>query len=98
MTAPPAQSLVCGHVPEENGLVAAYTDEAIVVLGNAQVVDFVAVGAVFLYFEAGGGVEEADLAVGATGQELWWSWLGVDRSCRMSSSRRARTYWPDPAL
>jgi hypothetical protein len=68
---------VCGHVPEKHGLVAADTDEAIVVLRNAQVMHFVAMGAVFLYFEAGGWVEEADLSVGATGQELWWWRLGV---------------------
>jgi hypothetical protein len=26
---------VCGHVPEKHGLVAAYTDEAIVILRDA---------------------------------------------------------------
>lgn len=70
MATPAPQSLVCGDVPEEDGLVAADTDEAIVVLRDAYVVDFVAVGAVFLNFEAGGRVEEADVSVGATGQEL----------------------------
>lgn len=63
---------MCGDVPEKHGLVAAYTDEAIVILRNTQVVDFVAMGAVFLYFEAGCGIEEADVSVGATGQELRW--------------------------
>lgn len=69
---------MCGDVPEEDGLVAADTDEAVVVLGDADVVDFVAVGAVFLDFEAGGRVEEADVAVGAAGQELS-RWSGVCR-------------------
>jgi hypothetical protein len=68
---------VCGDVPEEHGLVAAYTDEAVVVLRNAYVVYFVAMGAVFLHFEAGGWIEEADLSVGATGQELRWWRSGV---------------------
>ena len=71
MATPAPQSLVCGDVPEKHGLVAADTDEAVVVLRNADIVDFVAVSAVFLYFEAGGRVEEANVAVGATGQELW---------------------------
>ena len=70
MSTPSSQRLVCGDVPEEHSLVAADTDEAIIVLRDAYIVDFVAVGAVFLYFEAGGGVEEADVSVGATGQEL----------------------------
>jgi hypothetical protein len=42
---------------------------------------FVAMSAVFLNFEAGGWVEEADLSVGATGQELWWWWLDVCWLC-----------------
>lgn len=71
MPTPAPQSLVCGDVPEKHGFVAADTDEAVVVLRNADVVDFVAVGAVFLDFEAGGRVEEADVSVGAAGQELW---------------------------
>jgi hypothetical protein len=62
---------VCSDIPEKHSLVAAYTDEAIVVLRDAQVVDFVAMGAVFLNFETGRGIEEADVSVGATSQELW---------------------------
>lgn len=69
---------MCGDVPEKHGLVAADTDEAVVVLRNADIVDFVAVGAIFLYLEAGGRVEEADVAVGAAGQELR-RWSGVCR-------------------
>jgi NO-binding membrane sensor protein with MHYT domain len=61
---------MCGDIPEKHSLVAAHTDEAVVVLRNAQVVHFVAMSAVFLYFEAGCGIEEADVSVGATGQEL----------------------------
>jgi hypothetical protein len=62
---------VCSDVPKKHSLVAAYTDEAVIVLRNAQVVDFVAMGAVFLYFETGRGIEEANMSVSATGQELW---------------------------
>lgn len=58
------------HVPEENYLVAADGDEAVVVLCDCYIVDFVAVGRVFLDFEGGGGIEEADMAVGAAGQEV----------------------------
>lgn len=67
---------MCSDVPEEDGLVPAYTDKAIVVLGDAQIVHFVAMGAVLLDFEASGRVEEADLSVGAARQELR-RWLGV---------------------
>ena len=73
MATPSSQRLVCGDVPEEYGLVAAYADEAIIVLRDAYIVDFVAMGAIFLDLEAGGGIEEADMSVGATGQELRWS-------------------------
>ena len=38
------------HVPEENDLVAADADEAVVVLCDCYIVDFVAVGRVFLDF------------------------------------------------
>lgn len=67
------------HVPEENNLVAADGDEAVVVLCDCYIVDFVAVGRVFLDFEGGGGIEEADVAVGAAGQELCW----VSAICRV---------------
>lgn len=67
---PPSQGLVRRHVPEEHRLVAAYADEAVVVCCDAQVVDFIAVGAVFLHQQAAAGVEKADRAVGAAGQEL----------------------------
>ena len=80
---------MCGDVPEKHGLVAADTDEAVVVLRNADIVDFVAVGAIFLYLEAGGRVEEADVAVGATSQELRW----LSGLCRcLCRCREGRTY------
>jgi hypothetical protein len=86
---------MCSDIPEEDGLVAAYTDESVVVLGDAQVVDFVAMSAVFLDFETGGGIEEANVAIGAAGQELDGR---VVRPCSRRSTLLGRTYWPVPAL
>lgn len=76
MTTPTAQGLVCSDIPEEDSLVTAYTDESIIVLGDAQIVHFVTMGAVLLDLEASGRIEESDLSVGATGQELR-RWSGV---------------------
>jgi len=58
------------YIPDEDSLVPAAADEAIVGVGDCDIEDLVAVGRVGLQLLEGAGVEDPDLAVGRAGEDV----------------------------